>query len=63
MDAGEDLDQRRLAGAVGAEEGVDLAAPDRQVDAAQGLGAAEALVQIADDQQRLGRGPLVFGRR
>src|SRR5690606_32164348 len=31
-DATDDADQRRLAGAVGTEQGEDLAAPDLQVD-------------------------------
>ena len=41
--AGEDLDERRLAGAVGAEQGVDLAGRDREVDGAQGDDRAERL--------------------
>ena len=43
MDAVEDLDEGRLAGAVLAEERMDLAAPDAEVDAAQRLDAGEAL--------------------
>ena len=43
----EDLDRRRLAGAVGAEEGEDLAAADLEVDAADRLVIAVALVQSA----------------
>ena len=40
---GEDLDERRLAGTVGAEQGVDLAGGDREVDGAQGDHRAERL--------------------
>ena len=40
---GEDLDERRLAGTVGAEQGVHLAGRDRQVDGAQGDDRAERL--------------------
>jgi hypothetical protein len=40
--------QRGLAGAVGAEQGVDLAGPCCQVDALQGLALAEAAHEAAD---------------
>ena len=40
--AGEDLDERRLAGTVGAEQGVHLRG-DREVDGAQGDDRAERL--------------------
>ena len=39
--AGDDLDQRRLAGAVVAEQRHDLAAADRETDAAQRFDRAE----------------------
>ena len=48
MHAVQDLDQRRLAGAVLAEERVDLAGAHRDVDAAQRRHAAEALGDAAD---------------
>ena len=41
--AGDDLHERRLAGAVLADEAVDLARAQGEVDAPQGLDAAEAL--------------------
>ena len=43
LDAGHDLDQGRLAGAVFAEEGVDLAAIERQGDVLEGQSCAELL--------------------
>ena len=52
VDAGKDLDQRRLAGAVLAEQGVDLAGAHREIDTAQRLDAGEAL----DDGPRLDDG-------
>ena len=54
--AGEDLDERRLAGAVGAEQGVDLARCDRHVDGAQGDDRAERLGDGGGLQQRDGHG-------
>ena len=54
----EDLDGRRLAGAVGPEEREDLAAADLEVDPADGLVVAVALVQRPDRDDRLaGRRP------
>jgi hypothetical protein len=47
VDAVEDLHQRRLAGAVVAEQRVDLAAADREVDAAQRLEAGKGLREPA----------------
>ena len=43
MHAGDDLHQRALAGAVLADETVDLAGGEREVDVAQRLDAAERL--------------------
>ena len=48
----EDLHQRRLAGAVLAEEGVDLARPDREVDVVVGAERGEIL---GDADRREGR--------
>src|SRR4051794_11125332 len=45
----EDLDRRRLARPVGAEQPEDLAAAHREVDAAHGLVLAVGLVQARDD--------------
>src|SRR4051794_6246099 len=44
----EDLDRRCLAGAVRPEQAEDLALPDLEADAANGLAAAVGLAQIAD---------------
>ena len=43
MHAGDDLHQRRLAGAVLADETMDLAGEQREVDPAKRLDAAEGL--------------------
>ena len=43
MDAGDALDQRRLAGAVVADEGHDLTGPDLELDVRERLDGAEAL--------------------
>ncbi len=43
QDAGEDLDERRLAGTVGAEEGVHLSRSNLQIDGAQRHHRAERL--------------------
>ena len=50
----EDLDGRRLAGAVGAEQAEDLAGGDLEVDAAHGLMVAVGLVQVADEDRWCG---------
>src|SRR5207249_1783446 len=57
--AGEDLQQRRLAGAVLAQQPVDLAALDGEVDAVQGQRAREALRDAghAEDGHGKDRGP------
>ena len=48
LDAGEAAEQRGLAGAVGADDGDDLAGVDREVDAVQHLDAAVAGAQALD---------------
>ena len=50
--AGEHLDERRLAGAVLAQQAVDLAGPDLQVDAVERPGSRELLHDAAHLQQR-----------
>ena len=50
--AGDNLDQRRLAGAVVAHEAQDLAGLDRQVDASQRLDRAKVLSDAPQFQQR-----------
>ena len=54
IDAGEDLHQRRLAGAVLAHQGVNFAAPQFEPDIRQGRDAAEAFADIARLKQRNG---------
>jgi hypothetical protein len=64
-DPGEDLHQRRLAGAVLADDGVDRAARDVQVHAVERLHAAEALREAADADGEWGgraRGPVLQTR-
>ena len=43
MDAGEHLDEGRFAGAVAAQQGVDLARADVEIDLIDGDGPAEGL--------------------
>ena len=50
--AGEDLDERRLAGAVLAQQRDDLAGVDRDVDAAERLEGAEALGEVPRLERR-----------
>ena len=52
VDACEQLDQRRLARAVFAEQCEDLAGPHVERDAVDGLGAAEAFADVAELEQR-----------
>ena len=56
MDGGQHLDQRRLAGAVLADDGVNLAFVEGQVDALQRVRRAEALVELFQDEDRGARG-------
>jgi len=56
---GDDLDQRRLAGAVVAEQTDDLPGPQREVDVVEHLDAAERLPDAAQlEPDRSGRGRL-----
>ena len=59
-DAGEDREQRRLAGAVGADHGQQLARPGAEVDPAQRLAVAVALDEPAGLERggAVGRGGL-----
>jgi hypothetical protein len=52
IDAGHDLDQRRLAGAVLAEQRVDLAGMERERDVIQRLRGAEPLGDAAQFENR-----------
>jgi hypothetical protein len=52
MNAGEDLDERRLARAVLAEQRDDFAAPDGHADVTESLGPAEALGDAIDPKHR-----------
>ena len=55
VDADDRLDQRALAGAVVAHQRRDLHRKHVEVDAAQDVNGAEALVHLAQGQQRVGR--------
>ncbi len=55
MHAGEDLDQRRLAGAVVADERHDLAGMDVELDVGQRRDGAEVLADAAQAQDQLAR--------
>ena len=50
--AGQDLEQRRLAGAVLAEQGVDLGRPDFEMDVLERLHAGEALADAGHLEDR-----------
>ena len=46
VEPGDDVEERGLAGAIGAYEAVDAAIGDAQADVVQGLEAAEALLDV-----------------
>jgi hypothetical protein len=52
MHAGDDLHQRRFAGAVFADEAVDFARTEREIDIAQRVNAAEGLRDAAHLEKR-----------
>ena len=47
MDAGEQLDQRRFAGSVFADDGVDFTGLKSQIDGLQRVGRAESLIELS----------------
>src|SRR5690349_4101570 len=55
--AGNEMEARRLAGAVGADERHGLALGDRKAQILHRAQAAEALAQIADDERLSHRAP------
>ncbi len=58
LEAGEDADQRRLAGAVGADQAVDLAGGDVEADAGERADAAEGFPDVVrGDEGRASRVP------
>ena len=57
VDARQDLDQRRLAGAVLPEQRVNLAAANVEVDMIERERRGEALDEAGHDEQRLDRRP------
>src|SRR5258706_1920549 len=63
VDAREGLDQGRLAGAVVAEQAVDLARPDRERYALEGDDGTEVLRDVAGLEERLAGGALRGGGR
>ena len=54
VEAGDAVEHRRLAGAVGADERGDVAAPDLEREVVDGDEAAEAHRQMLDDEQGIG---------
>ena len=52
MRTGQDLDQRGLSRAILSDDGVDFAGAEREVDLLQGVGAEEALIDLAQLQDR-----------
>ena len=58
-DAGEDLDQRRLAGAVVADEADHLAVIDAEIDAAERIDAAVGFGDVAQLDQAFRHGSLL----
>src|SRR6266446_206676 len=54
VNAADDVEERRLAGAVGADQAADLAAICREVDAVERFHAAEAEGKVAHAQERRG---------
>ena len=63
MHAGQDLDQRRLAGAVVADQRHDLAGVDVEIDVGQGRDGAEVLGDAAQAQHEFARRVLSAGVR
>jgi hypothetical protein len=61
VEPGDHVEEGGLAGAVGADEAVDLAALDAQPDVGQRLQAAEALADAGHGEQRRGRLICVHG--
>ena len=61
VDAGHDLDQRRLAGAVLAQQRVHLARVERQRHVGERLGGVEALGDALELEDRRGHGGLLGG--
>ena len=54
LDAGEDLDEGRLAGSVLTDEGVDLTPGDGEVDVLEGVDARKGLVDTFHDDDVAG---------
>src|SRR5262249_61337421 len=57
------IEHRRLAGAVGADDGADLALADVERDAGQGAHAAERQRNVLDREQHLADPRIARGRR
>ena len=56
MDAGEQLDQRRFAGPVFADDCMDFTCLKDQVHSLQGVGGAKSLVKLLENQKRRANG-------
>src|SRR4029079_7018559 len=63
QDAGNEVEGRALAGAVGTDQGDDLARPDIERDVVDGDDAAELLSRLGDEQQHLRPGGHPRGAR
>ena len=61
VDAGQDLDQRRLAGAVLAEQRVDLAAPHVEIDVVERQRRGEALDEARSSSEQPARRRVLEG--
>src|ERR1700759_2017805 len=59
--AADQIEQRGLAGAVGPDDGVALALLDLEIDAANDLGLAEGLVDVAEAELDVGHATLRCG--
>ena len=56
MDAGEQLDQRRFAGPVFADDGMDFTCLEDQVYSLERVGGAKSLIELLENQKRRASG-------
>src|SRR5262245_52773381 len=62
VDAGDDLDEGRFAGAVGSDESVDFPRADAEIDARKRPNSAERFADAGELETEFARGRHVFGR-
>src|ERR1700730_14279685 len=60
MDAGEQLDQRRFAGPVFADDGMDFTCVEDKVNSLERVGGAKSLVKLLENQKRRANGHRAF---